>query len=119
MTTPLKSILLVLAAAFVGSFGSVFLKAGASRLEFSIAALARNWRLAAGVVLFLISSVFFVLGIREGELTILYPMVSLGYVWTMLWSRLFFGEPITRTKIYGVALILLGVALLGAGKSGS
>jgi multidrug transporter EmrE-like cation transporter len=117
LTTPLTSILFVLAAAFVGSFGSVFLKAGASNLELSVSGLLRNWRLAAGVLLFLVSSVFFVAGIREGELTILYPMVSLGYVWTMLWSRMFFGEPITRTKLCGVGLILLGVALLGAGKA--
>ena len=33
MTTPLKSILLVLIASFIGSFGAVFLKAGAGRLH--------------------------------------------------------------------------------------
>ena len=33
MKTPLSSILLVLFASFVGSFGTVFLKAGADKLE--------------------------------------------------------------------------------------
>lgn len=118
MTTPPSSIGLVLVAAFVGSFGSVFLKAGANRLELRLSALVRNWQLAAGVGLFLLSSVFFVMGIRQGELTVLYPMVSLGYVWTLLWSRIFFGEPITRFKLTGVALILAGIALLGLGNRG-
>jgi multidrug transporter EmrE-like cation transporter len=39
----------------------------------------------------------------------------MGYLWTMLWSRLFFGEPFTRAKLIGLALILIGVALLGLG----
>lgn len=106
---------LVLTASFVGSFGAVFLKAGAGRLHRQLRTLIFNWRLALGVVLFLISSFFFVLGVRKGELTILYPMVSLGYVWTLFWSRLFFKEPLTRSKFLGLSLILLGIIVLSLG----
>jgi multidrug transporter EmrE-like cation transporter len=67
--------------------------------------------------LFLVSSYFFVLGIREGELTVLYPMVSIGYFFTLIWARLFFGEPFTRFKFIGLALILTGIFFLGLGKS--
>jgi len=42
-------------------------------------------------------------------------MVSLGYIWTLFLSRIFFGEPFTRTKILGLALVLGGIVLLGAG----
>jgi multidrug transporter EmrE-like cation transporter len=48
-------------------------------------------------------------------LTILYPMASLGYIWTLLWSRIFFHEPLTRSKFMGVGLILTGLAFLGLG----
>ena len=65
--------------------------------------------------MFLLSSFFFVLGVRKGELTILYPMVSLGYVWTLFWSRLFFKEPFTRYKLLGLALILFGIVVLNLG----
>lgn len=116
MTTPLSSILLVFTAAFVGSFGAVFLKSGAGRLHRDPRTLILNWRLAAGVGLFLFSSIFYLMGIRKGELSILYPMVSLGYVFTLFWSRLFFGEPFTRNKFLGLGLILLGILLLGIGK---
>jgi multidrug transporter EmrE-like cation transporter len=113
--TPLSSILLVLLASFVGSFGAVFLKSGAGKLTFSWRALIYNWHLAAGVVAFVLSSFLFVAGVRNGELTILYPMVSLGYVWTLLWSRLFFHEPFTRNKFFGLGLILTGIVFLGLG----
>jgi multidrug transporter EmrE-like cation transporter len=74
-----------------------------------------NWRLAAGVGFYLLSSFFFVLGLRHGELTILYPMVSLGYLWTMLWSCIFFGERVTRNKFLGIGLVLAGIVVLNLG----
>jgi drug/metabolite transporter (DMT)-like permease len=114
VTTPLSSIGLVLAASFIGSFGAVFLKSGSQRLCRGYLH-AFNWRLAAGVLLFVVSSLFFVQGIRQGELSVLYPMVSLGYIWTLIWSRIFFGEPFTRGKFMGLALIVLGVFFVGLG----
>jgi drug/metabolite transporter (DMT)-like permease len=115
MKTPVSSMLLVLLASFIGSFGAVFLKSGAERLHRQLKSLLLNWRLAAGVAFFLLSSFFFVLGIRRGELTVLYPMVALGYIWTLFWSRLFFGEPFSRNKFLGIGLILAGIVLLNLG----
>jgi drug/metabolite transporter (DMT)-like permease len=106
--------LLVFAASVIGSFGAVFLKLGAARLDGTILSFV-NSRLALGVTLFLGSSVFYALGIRGGQLSVLYPMVSLGYIWTLLWSRLFFNEPFTREKFVGLGLILLGVCFVGMG----
>lgn len=114
MKTPLSSMLLVLLASFIGSFGAVFLKMGSAGLRHGF----RNFvdiRLAAGVGMYLLSSCFFIVAIKNGELSVLYPLVSLGYVWTLLWSRLFFGEPFTRHKFLGLFLILLGVSFIGIG----
>jgi drug/metabolite transporter (DMT)-like permease len=108
------SMLLVFAASLIGSFGAVFLKLGSARLDGSIAGFC-NRHLAFGVGLFLCSSVFYALGIRGGQLSVLYPMVSLGYLWTILWSHLFFKETLTAQKFLGLGLILLGVFLVGLG----
>jgi len=115
MTTPLSSIALVTFGSFIGSLGAIGFKAGSKRLERNLRSLATNWPLAVGVAGYLVSSVFFILGLRNGEVSILFPMVSTGYIWTMLWSRLFFHEPFTRGKIFGLALILVGCVLLGLG----
>jgi drug/metabolite transporter (DMT)-like permease len=112
--TPLSSILLVLSASLVGSFGAVFLKRGAEPLKNGLRHIL-NWNLAAGLSLFVGSSVPFVMGLRHGELSVLYPMVSLGYVWTMVWSKIFFNEPITRAKLGALAMILTGIVCIGVG----
>ncbi len=113
-TTPVSSMLLVLVASFIGSFGAVFLKLGSAKLHGGFWKIF-NLQLAIGVSLFMGSSFFFVMGIRHGQLSVLYPMVSLGYVWTLVWARLLFKEAFTRQKFVGLALILLGVSFVGMG----
>ena len=115
MTTPVSSMVWVSVGSFIGSFGAVGLKAGAKRLEMNLKSLLTNWHLAAGVCGYLVSSVFFVLGIRHGELSVLFPMVSLGYIWTTIWSKVFFAEVLTGAKLLGLGMILAGCVLLGLG----
>jgi multidrug transporter EmrE-like cation transporter len=112
--TPLSSILLVLLASLIGSFGAVFLKLGAAQMNGGFRYIL-NWQLGFGVALFLGSSVPFVMGVRHGELSVLYPMVSLGYVWTLFWSKLFFDEPITKAKLGALGMILAGIICIGVG----
>jgi len=117
MKTPLSSIILVLFGSFIGSFGAVFLKLGAEHMKGSLARLLNNYWLATGIVLYLLSSVFYMMGLSQGQLTVLYPMVSLGYIWAIVWARLFFKEPFTAAKIGGLAMIVFGVALINLGNA--
>jgi multidrug transporter EmrE-like cation transporter len=116
-STPLSSILLVLLASLIGSFGAVFLKLGAEPLKNGMRYIF-NWKLLVGVLLYVGSSVPFVIGLKHGELSVLYPMVSAGYVCTMFWSRLFFNEPITRAKVGALAMILAGLVCISSGGRG-
>lgn len=115
MKTPASSIILVLIGSFIGSFGTVFLKAGADKLERTLHGLLTNWRLPLGIAIYLTSFGMYTVAVKNGELTILYPMVSLGYLWTLIWSRLIFKEPLTRNKFIGVGMILMGVVVLNLG----
>ena len=115
MRTPLSSMALVLVGSLIGSVGAVFLKSGAHQLRRHWSSVVLNWRLALGIGIYLVSSVLFVKGMSRGELSVLFPMVSLGYICTLAWARIFFHEPITRVKLYGVGLILAGIVFLGLG----
>jgi drug/metabolite transporter (DMT)-like permease len=117
VSTPLSSMGFVLGGSVIGSFGAVFLKSGALALRRHWSSLIFNWRLALGVATYLVSSVLFVKGLSNGELSVLYPMVSLGYICTLLWSHLFFHERVTKAKLAGVGLILVGIVFLGLGNA--
>ncbi|HTB14125.1 MAG TPA: EamA family transporter [Bryobacteraceae bacterium] len=116
MNTPVSAIVWVSVGSFIGSLGAVGLKAGSKHVELNLKALLTNWKLALGIGGYLISVLFYMTGISKGEISVLFPMVSIGYAWTMLWSKLFFGESMTRAKFAGLGLILVGCVLLGLGK---
>jgi uncharacterized membrane protein len=58
-------------------------------------------------------AVLLILALKDGQLSILYPIISLSYVWVNLLSIHFFHEQMNLWKAIGIALIIGGVGLLG------
>ena len=81
------------------------------------AALLANWSLWIGLSLYGFSTILLILALRDGELSLLYPVISLTYVWVTIMSVMAFGEKVNAFKIAGIAVICAGVALLGKGRS--
>ncbi|MEK6920915.1 MAG: EamA family transporter [Nanoarchaeota archaeon] len=115
MATPLFSVGLVIVATFIGAFGALFLKYGAEKLTRKNKFTFINSRLVIGVFLYGLSSVFFLIALKNGELSVLYPLTSLSYVWISLLSIKMLGEKMNFYKWLGITAILLGVSLIGFG----
>lgn len=79
----------------------------------SLAAVLTNYPMWAGLTCYGASTVLLILALRDGELSLLYPVISLTYVWVVALSALVFHEALNVEKVVGVALICSGVALLG------
>lgn len=91
-----------------------FLKTSASSLQSGqlISAIS-SFGLWAGLVLYGINTGLLILALRDGELSLLYPVISLTYVWVTIMSVAVLDESMTVSKLAGIALICLGVGLLG------
>lgn len=113
--TSLFAILLVLVATIIGAFGALFLKYGAEKLTRSDNWTFINKRLVLGVFFYGLSSIFFLIALKNGELSVLYPITSLSYVWISLLSIRMLGEKMNFLKWLGIAAILAGVSLIGFG----
>ena len=80
-----------------------------------VVALVTNIPLVVGYTLYGINTLMLVMALREGELSMLYPIIALTYVWVTLLSYLLLGEPPNLYKNLGIATIVIGVAVLGRG----
>jgi multidrug transporter EmrE-like cation transporter len=78
-----------------------------------IAALASNLPLIFGYTLHAGNALLLILALRDGHLSVLYPVYSLSYIWVNLLSVWLFHEQMNGWKIGGVALIIFGVGMLG------
>jgi drug/metabolite transporter (DMT)-like permease len=120
-----KSIYLVLGCTVFAAAAQVLMKFGATNplpaLDFSSAAkvisfvlaLVGNTPLFFGYCLSAGTALLLILALRDGELSTLYPIISMSYVWAIPLSIYYFGDHINSWKIGGIALIVGGVALLG------
>jgi uncharacterized membrane protein len=113
--TSFFAVALVLFATIIGAFGALFLKFGAARLTRSDKWTFINKRLLLGVFLYGLSSIFFLAALKNGELSVLYPLTSLSYVWISLLSIKMLNEKMNFFKWLGIVAILIGVSLIGFG----
>ena len=69
--------------------------------------------LLGGYCLYGMNTVLMVFALRDGELSILYPIIALTYVWVTILSVIFFHESLNIFKVSGIAVVVAGVAVLG------
>ncbi len=110
--------MLVLFCTVLGSGAQFLLKMGSQGVDTSsvlhiVWSIGTNIPLLSGLSLYGLSMVLFVHALRNEQLSLLYPLISLTYIWVTAVSILFLNESVSFGKIAGVIVIVAGVALLG------
>ena len=71
-----------------------------------------NWQLALSLVLYIIGMLIYMFMLKNYELSVVYPLTSISYVFTMLLAMFFLGEAIPVVRWVGVFFVMLGVGLI-------
>lgn len=100
--------LLVMTA--LGSIASLFLKR-ASGAE-GIIEIIKNVNLYIGGFLYLLSAIFNIIILRYLDYSVVLPLTSVTYIWTMILSYFILKEKVTTKKIIGVLLIICGAVFV-------
>lgn len=114
-----RPLLLVLLCTLINAVSQILMKMGTAQLGKRPSMLATAIAmitvpmLFTGFVLLGISTVIYVLALRKGDLSLLYPVFTLTYVWVAALSVRILHESMNNVKIAGLAIIIGGVALLG------
>jgi len=97
------------------SVGQTYMKTGANRLfeNFSFGVLIHDTPLQIGLTLYICGAALAVLALRHGELSVLWPIISLSYVWVAILAKILIHESMSPLKIAGIAVIIVGVAIMG------
>ena len=110
------------AGILLNAFAQLLLKAGTLRLgEVSLAPstlistlghLATNLPIIAGLCLYGLSVLTWIAGLSRVDVSIAYPLLSLGYVVNAIAAYFLFGEALTPQRLIAIGIILLGVYIL-------
>jgi len=118
-----KVILILLVALVLEAVGVVFLSAGLKEIgemkSVSAAEIGRiikrgvtNSKVLLGVLLEAIFFIFLLVLLKQNDVSLIWPLTSLGFVLTALSAKFILREHVAGTRWIGVALIVVGAALV-------
>jgi len=118
----LKNFLLLFFCVALGVVGQLSLKHGMStigEIELDVSRVPSmlfrsfaNPYVLLGYILYGISSLSWLIVISRVELSLAYPMISIGYVLVVILSRMLFAEHVTPLRFIGTLVICFGVFLM-------
>lgn len=114
MLNKTKTILLVLLSVIAFSFVQIIFKLASETFSISIN-LIFNYYLLVAIGLCAVGGTTFLLALKRGELSLVYPTTALSYVIVGLLSFSFLNEIISFQKGVGLAIITFGVIFVGMG----
>jgi drug/metabolite transporter (DMT)-like permease len=106
----------------IGATAQMLMKTGMTRPDPSLWSYVTNLPLFIGYCLYGLGAVLFTIALRDGELSVLYPVISLTYVWVAILSVPILHENFNfytwkgAAKSIGILTIVAGVAVLGRGQ---
>jgi multidrug transporter EmrE-like cation transporter len=74
--------------------------------------LALEPHILGGLACYVVSVVVWILGLSRVEVSIAYPMLSLGYVLNAAAAWYLFGEDVSLTRLLGIGIIIVGVYIV-------
>lgn len=99
--------LIIIIMTVFGSFGGYFFKKSTS--GGSIISIVKSKYLYIGGIVYVASAVLNILVLKFLPLSVVLPMTSITYIWSMIISRIVLKEKITKFKLVGIVTIIIGV----------
>ena len=122
---------IVLFGVLLNAAAQLLLKAGAASVGPMRAGAGRDWLatagslaqhpgIAGGLACYAISVVVWIVALSRVDVSIAYPMLSIGYVVGALLAWWLFGESVSAQRWVGIGVIVVGVVLVArSGAAGS
>ena len=104
-------LLMVLCTAFTSS-AQILFKFGANRLSLNFISLITNWQIILGMIFYGIGAILVIIAMKGGEVSVLYPIVTSGYVWVSLASFYLWNENLNLIKWAGIGVIIMGIFII-------
>jgi len=97
--------------------GQLFFKYSSQTFEWNISSLITNYNLILGFVLYALGAGLLIIALKFGDLSVIYPFVSLTFIWVMIISVWFLGEKLNNFKFGAIIFIIFGVVMISRGES--
>ena len=118
-----RSLILVFCCTILGAAAQMFIKSGANHLSQpgflgAVVGMFTNPALFTGYALYGCNTLLLAIALKDSELSLLYPVIALTYVWVSILSVTLLHETMNGMKLAGITAIVFGIGILGKGSRG-
>ena len=110
-----KAIFVMIFCTLLNTTGQVFWKIGLKTASFENISTLFNSYIIIGFFSYSLSSILVIYAFKNGDLSVLYPILATGYVWISIISPIIFNEIMNTWKWLGIFTIISGIIILGKG----
>lgn len=104
-----KYVLIFLLSVFIASFSQILLKKSANKNHTSRIREYLNKYVITAYFIFFISTILTIIAYKGVELKYGSIIESVGYIFILIMSKIFLDEKITKNKLLGIFLIIVGI----------
>ncbi len=116
MKTKTWAIILMLFNTLITASAQISWKLGVINLEPGLWNVVFNTGIIVGFVLYGIGAVILLICLKHGELSVIYPIVAMSFIWVNIISPKFFPtDTMSLLKWVGVFIVIIGVTFIGVG----
>lgn len=113
MTSKFTAIAMVCFCALLAAMGQLLFKLAANDSMNQLVDYFFDIRILFGVSLYGVSAIIYLLALRKGNLSTLYPFIATSYIWVSVFAIYFLNEPFGLQKTFGLGFVLIGLYVIG------
>lgn len=102
----MQGIIIMIMSAVLTSVGQLFWKLAMSEI---------NLYLLMGFVCYGCGAIFMILAFSKGDISILHPLMSIGYIMSIGLAAIVLHETISIMKVVGIVMIIIGIYIIARG----
>jgi uncharacterized membrane protein len=113
MTSRLIAISMVCFCALLAALGQLCFKLAANQSGGPLLDYLLNPKIISGVSLYGVSAIIYLIALKKGDLSTLYPFIATSYVWVSIFAIFVLSEPFGVSKLVGLSFVLVGLYFIG------
>lgn len=102
----MQGIIIMIMSAIFTSIGQLFWKLALSEI---------NFYLLSGFICYGCGAIFMIIAFSKGDISILHPLMSIGYIISMILASMVLKETISIMKLLGIIIIIGGIYIIARG----
>lgn len=104
------TVLIIIFVTLLAAIAQILIKSSLNNFEFTN--IFGNYSFLTGIFLYFVATISFLFLLKQNEISVIFPLLTLSYVWITVFSIFILKEELSYGRLFGTFFIIFGAAFL-------